>query len=239
MRRLGVSFALFIGTAVAVHAADRITPTCDPNRVPSCWVEHGDSTGPQLVPVEPEQYDLSPPVAPPTALAPPGYHAPPPSSALGEHLLPPSSLCSTRLRSGRIGRADQGFSCRVGPDLWQKACWAALIRMLRWWPRQQACADRLGRAATRTSRCPDEIVVFSHRARRFASRKKREGLTVDRCPGTLIKKWRYWPRGLGGRFPQILHDIFDEASTDFCKSLCPSTSRRLIFSFVSSAKRSW
>ena len=54
MRRLGVSFALLLGTAVAVHAADHITPTCDPNRVPSCWVEHGDSTGPQLVPVEPE-----------------------------------------------------------------------------------------------------------------------------------------------------------------------------------------
>jgi hypothetical protein len=31
----------------------RIMPTCDPNRVPSCWVDHGDSTGPQLVPVEP------------------------------------------------------------------------------------------------------------------------------------------------------------------------------------------
>jgi hypothetical protein len=31
----------------------RIKPTCDPNRVPSCWVDHGDSTGPQLVPVEP------------------------------------------------------------------------------------------------------------------------------------------------------------------------------------------
>jgi hypothetical protein len=58
MRRLGVSFALFAGTAVVVHAVDRITPICDPNRVPSCWVEHGDSTGPQLVPVEPEQDDL-------------------------------------------------------------------------------------------------------------------------------------------------------------------------------------
>jgi hypothetical protein len=75
LRRLGVSFALLLGTVVAVHAADRITPTCDPNRVPSCWVEHGDRTGPQLVPVEPEQYDLPPPLLPPTALVPPppGY----------------------------------------------------------------------------------------------------------------------------------------------------------------------
>jgi hypothetical protein len=93
MRRLGVSFALLLGTVVAVHAADRITPTCDPSRVPSCWVEHGDSTGPQLVPVEPEQYDLPPPLPPPTAMVPPppGYYAPPPS-ALGQHPLPPSSL---------------------------------------------------------------------------------------------------------------------------------------------------
>ena len=94
MRQLGVSFALLLGTAVAVHVADRITPTCDPNRVPSCWVEHGDSTGPQLAPVEPEQYDLPPPLPPPTALVPrpPGNYAPPPSSALGQHPLPPSSL---------------------------------------------------------------------------------------------------------------------------------------------------
>jgi hypothetical protein len=95
MRRLGVSFTLLLGTAVAVHVADRITPTCDPNRVPSCWVEHGDSTGPQLVPVEPEQYDLPPPLPPPTALVPPppgNYPPPPPSSALGQHPSPPSSL---------------------------------------------------------------------------------------------------------------------------------------------------
>jgi hypothetical protein len=41
MRRPGVTIALLLGMATAVHAADRITPTCDPNRVPSCWVEHG------------------------------------------------------------------------------------------------------------------------------------------------------------------------------------------------------
>jgi hypothetical protein len=70
MPRLGVSLAFFVGTAVTLYAADRITPTCDPNRVPACWVEHGEGTGPQLVPVEPEQYDLPPP-PPPGALVPP------------------------------------------------------------------------------------------------------------------------------------------------------------------------
>jgi hypothetical protein len=55
MRRLDVSFVLLLVTATSVRAADRITPTCDPNRVPSCWVEHGGSTGPQLAPV-PQQY---------------------------------------------------------------------------------------------------------------------------------------------------------------------------------------
>jgi hypothetical protein len=52
-------------TATA-HAADRITPTCDPNRVPSCWVEHGGSTGPRLVPVP---RDVPEPLPPPTGRA--------------------------------------------------------------------------------------------------------------------------------------------------------------------------
>jgi hypothetical protein len=102
MPRLGVSLALFVGTAVTVYAADRITPTCDPNRVPACWVEHGEGTGPQLVPVEPEQYDLPPPLPPPGPLVPPSpghangtpgsFAHPLPPSSLGPHRLPPSSL---------------------------------------------------------------------------------------------------------------------------------------------------
>ena len=76
MRRLGVSFVLLMVTATA-HAADRITPTCDPNHVPSCWVEHGGSTGPQLVPVP---RDVPEPLPPPTAVPPPPVYsyAPPP-----------------------------------------------------------------------------------------------------------------------------------------------------------------
>jgi hypothetical protein len=77
MRRLCVSFALFVGTAVAVHATDRIMPTCDPNRVPSCWVEHGETTGPQLVPAAPpQQRDLPSPLPPPRALVPPSFWRP-------------------------------------------------------------------------------------------------------------------------------------------------------------------
>jgi hypothetical protein len=100
MPQLGLSLALFVGTAVTVYAAGRITPTCDPNRVPACWVEHGEGTGPQLEPVEPEQ--LRPPIPPPGPLvAPslgdangtPGIFAHPlPPSSLGHHRLPPSSL---------------------------------------------------------------------------------------------------------------------------------------------------
>jgi hypothetical protein len=44
---------------------------------------------------------------------------------------------------------------------------------------------------------------------------------------------------LGGNVTQTVDDIFEDARTDFCKSLCPFTSRRLIFSFVTSANRSW
>ena len=79
MRPLGVIFVLLCATATAVRAADRIKPTCDPNRVPSCWVEHGSTTGPQVVPVAPEQRDLLPP--PPGLLPPPpgySYALPPP-----------------------------------------------------------------------------------------------------------------------------------------------------------------
>jgi hypothetical protein len=84
MRRPSVTIALLLGTATAVPAADRITPTCDPNRVPSCWVEHGESTGPQLVPVP---RDVPEPLPSPTFVPPPpgySYAPPPPPSRLGE-----------------------------------------------------------------------------------------------------------------------------------------------------------
>jgi hypothetical protein len=77
MRRLVISLVLLLGTAVSVPAAERIKPVCDPNRVPSCWVEHGPSAGPQLVPVAPsEQRDLRPLPPPPTALVPPSFWRP-------------------------------------------------------------------------------------------------------------------------------------------------------------------
>ena len=95
MRRLGVSFVLLMVTATA-HAADRITPTCDPNHVPSCWVEHGGSTGPQLVPVP---RDVPEPLPPPTAVPPPpGYSyvrppmAVPPPPGYSSATSPPSRL---------------------------------------------------------------------------------------------------------------------------------------------------
>jgi hypothetical protein len=82
MRRPGVSFVLLLITATAAPAAERITPTCDPNRVPSCWVEHGETTRPQLVPVP---RDVPEPLPPP-----PGYsYAPPPPSQLDCPPLPP------------------------------------------------------------------------------------------------------------------------------------------------------
>jgi hypothetical protein len=83
MRWPSVSFVLLLVTATAVPAAERITPTCDPNRVPSCWVEHGATTGPQLVPVP---RDVPDPLPPPTFVPPPpGYsYAPPPPSRLND-----------------------------------------------------------------------------------------------------------------------------------------------------------
>ena len=89
MRRPGFTIALLLGTATAVPAADRITPTCDPNRVPSCWVEHGGSSGPQLVPVP---RDVPEPLPPPTFVPPPpgySYAPPPPPSQLDCPPLPP------------------------------------------------------------------------------------------------------------------------------------------------------
>ena len=87
MRRPGVTIVLLLGTATAVRAADRITPTCDPNRLPSCWVEHGGSTGPQLVPVP---RDVPEPLPPPTFVPPPpGYSYAPPSRLNDCPPLPP------------------------------------------------------------------------------------------------------------------------------------------------------